>query len=122
MHQGYIEPLACIASTSEDGAVELWTTTQGHFVIRMLCAKLLKMDIAQIRVTASEIGGGFGGKNTIYGEPVAILMSQMTGRPVRMVMTRSEVFRASGPTVGSRTKIRVGAKNDGTITAADAET
>ena len=122
VHQGYIEPLACIASTSEDGAVELWTTTQGHFVIRMLCAKLLNMDIAQIRVTASEIGGGFGGKNTIYGEPVAILMSQMTGRPVRMVMTRSEVFRASGPTVGSRTKIRVGAKTDGTITAADAET
>ena len=120
VHQGYIEPLACIASTSEDGAVELWTTTQGHFVIRMLCAKLLKMDTAMIRVTPSEIGGGFGGKNTIYGEPVAIRLSQLTGRPVRMVMTRSEVFRASGPTVGSRSRIRMGAKKNGTITAAEA--
>lgn len=122
VHQGYIEPLACIATTSEDGCVELWTTTQGHFVIRALTAKLLKMDTAKLRVTASEIGGGFGGKNTIYGEPVAIRLSQMTGRPVRMVMTRTEVFRASGPTVGSRSKIRMGAKKDGTITAAEVDT
>ncbi len=122
VHQGYIEPLACIATASEDNCVELWTTTQGHFVIRALCAKLLNMDLAKVRVTASEIGGGFGGKNTVYGEPVAIRLSQMTGRPVRMVMTRTEVFRASGPTVGSRTRIKIGARKDGTITAADAET
>jgi CO/xanthine dehydrogenase Mo-binding subunit len=121
VHQGYIEPLACVATASEDGNVELWTTTQGHFVIRMLCARLLKMDMAKIRVIASEIGGGFGGKNTIYGEPVAIRLSQMTGRPVRMVMTRSEVFRASGPAAGSHTRIKMGAKKDGTITAAEAE-
>lgn len=122
VHQGYIEPLACVATTSEDGCVELWTTTQGHFVIRALCAKLLNMELAKIRVTASEIGGGFGGKNTVYGEPVAIRLSQMTGRPVRMVMTRTEVFRASGPTVGSRTQIKMGAKKDGTIVAADVDT
>ena len=108
VHQGYIEPLACVASTSEDGCVELWTTTQGHFVIRALCSSLLNIELAKVRVTASEIGGGFGGKNTVYGEPVAIRLSQMTGRPVRMVMSRTEVFRASGPTVGSRTHIKMG--------------
>jgi CO/xanthine dehydrogenase Mo-binding subunit len=122
VHQGYIEPLACVATTSEDGCVELWTTTQGHFVIRALCAGLLNIELAKVRVTASEIGGGFGGKNTIYGEPIAIRLSQMTGRPVRMVMSRTEVFRASGPTVGSRTHIKMGVKMDGTITAAEAET
>ena len=122
VHQGYIEPLACVASTSEDGCVELWTTTQGHFVIRALCSSLLNIELAKIRVTASEIGGGFGGKNTVYGEPVAIRLSQITGRPVRMVMSRTEVFRASGPTVGSRTHIKMGVKNDGTITAAEVET
>jgi CO/xanthine dehydrogenase Mo-binding subunit len=78
--------------------------------------------LAKVRVTASEIGGGFGGKNTVYGEPVAIRLSQMTGRPVRMVMSRTEVFRASGPTVGSRTHIKMGVKKDGTITAAEVET
>ncbi len=121
IHQGYIEPLACVASASEDGSVELWTSTQGAFVARALCAKLLKMDIALLRVTPSEIGGGFGGKTTIYGEPVAIRLSQKTGRPVRMVMSRSELFRASGPTLGSRSRIKIGAKKDGTVVAADAE-
>ncbi|MEK9724412.1 MAG: xanthine dehydrogenase family protein molybdopterin-binding subunit, partial [Rhodospirillaceae bacterium] len=121
VHQGYIEPLVSIAATSEDGAVDLYTTTQGHFVIRALTAKCLKMDLAMLRVIPSEIGGGFGGKNTIYGEPVAIQLSRMTGRPVRWVMSRSEVMRASGPTVGSHCKIRMGAKKDGTIVAAEAE-
>ncbi len=121
VHQGYIEPQACIATASEDDSVELWTTTQGHFVIRAFCARVLNMDMAKIRVTASEIGGGFGGKNNIYAEPVAIRLSQMTGRPVRMVMTRSEVFRATGPASGTYTRIRMGAKKDGTITAAEAD-
>jgi CO/xanthine dehydrogenase Mo-binding subunit len=120
VHQGYIEPQACIATASEDDSVELWTTTQGHFVIRALCARLLNMEMAKIRVTASEIGGGFGGKNNVYAEPVAIRLSQMTGRPVRMVMTRSEVFRATGPASGTYTRIRMGAKKDGTITVAEA--
>ena len=122
VHQGFIEPLATIATASENGGVELWTTTQGHFVIRALCSRLLNMDVSKIRVTASEIGGGFGGKNNIYGEPVAIRLSQMTGRPVRMVMSRSEIFRGSGPTMGSRSRVKIGAKKDGTITAAEAET
>ena len=121
VHQGYIEPLACVAVASEDGSVELWTSTQGHFVARTLCAKLLNMEMAKLRVTASEIGGGFGGKTTIYAEPVAIRLSQMSGRPVRMVMSRSETLRAAGPTVGSRCRIKVGARKDGTLTAAEAE-
>ena len=119
VHQGYIEPQACIATASEDDSVELWTTTQGHFVIRAFCARLLKMEMAKIRVTASEIGGGFGGKNNVYAEPVAIRLSQMTGRPVRIVMTRSEVFRGTGPASGTRTQVKMGAKNDGTIVAAE---
>ncbi|HJO75045.1 MAG TPA: xanthine dehydrogenase family protein molybdopterin-binding subunit [Rhodospirillales bacterium] len=121
VHQGYIEPQACIATASEDDSVELWTTTQGHFVVRAQCARVLNMEMAKIRVTASEIGGGFGGKNNVYAEPVAIRLSQMTGRPVRMVMTRSEVFRATGPASGTHTRIRMGAKKDGTITAAEAD-
>jgi len=121
IHQGYIEPMACVASVSEDGAVELWMTTQGHFVARGLLSKLLNIELAKLRVTASEIGGGFGGKTTVYQEPVAIRLAQKSGRPVRMAMTRSEAFRATGPTVGSRMTVKMGVKNDGTITAAQAE-
>ncbi len=122
VHQGYIEPLSCIASASENGNVELWTSTQGHFIARGLIAGVMNMELSKLRVTASEIGGGFGGKTTIYGEPVAIRLSQLTGRPVRMVMTRTEVFRASGPASATRTRIKMGVRKDGVITAAQAHT
>jgi CO/xanthine dehydrogenase Mo-binding subunit len=120
VHQGYIEPHACVADASDDG-VELFCTTQGHFVFRSACAKILDMDISRIRVTASEIGGGFGGKNNVYGEPVAIRLSQLARRPVKIVMSRDEVFRATGPTSGAHVRVKIGARNDGTITAAEGE-
>jgi len=67
-----------------------------------------------------EIGGGFGGKIPIYVEPVAALLSRKTGAPVKIVMSRKETFEGSGPTPGSYMKIKIGAKKDGTITAAHA--
>ncbi|HEU4380612.1 MAG TPA: xanthine dehydrogenase family protein molybdopterin-binding subunit [Hyphomicrobiaceae bacterium] len=121
VHQGYIEPHACVASVSEDGQAELWVTTQGHWIVRAHCARLLGWDVSQIRVTASEIGGGFGGKTVVYLEPVALALAKKSGRPVKMVMTREEVFRASGPTSGAHLRVKIGARKDGRIVAADAE-
>ena len=120
VHQGYIEPHACVASVSEDGQAELWCTTQGHFVVRAYCAKLLGMDVSKIRVTASEIGGGFGGKTVVYLEPLALALSRKVCQPVKMVMTRAEVFRASGAASGANLWIKVGANKQGKITAAEA--
>jgi len=120
IHQGYIEPQACVASTSENGHIDLWTTTQGHFAIRMQCAKLLHIDYAQIKVTAAEIGGGFGGKNNVYLEPLAIALSRKARRPVKMAMTRDEVFRGTGPTSGAHLTVKMGCTREGRITAAKA--
>ena len=120
VHQGYIEPHACLASVSEDGQAELWCTTQGQFIVRAFCAKLLGMEVSQLRVTASEIGGGFGGKTVVYIEPLALALSRKACQPVKMVMSRSEVFLASGPTSGAKIWVKVGATKDGRITAADA--
>ncbi len=121
VHQGYIEPQASIATYSEDGQVELWTATQGHFVIRAQCAKLLQMDISKIRVIPTELGGGFGGKNNVYLEPLAIALSKKSNRPVKMVMSREDVFRSTGPTSGAHTRIKMGCTRDGRITAAEAQ-
>ncbi len=121
VHQGYIEPHAAVASVSEDGSAELWCTTQGHFIVRAHCARLLGMDIARIRVTASEIGGGFGGKTIVYLEPLALALSRKAKRPVKMVMTREEVFKSSGPTSGAVVRVKMGATKDGRFTAAFAE-
>ncbi len=119
-HQGYIEPHACVASVNPDGTAELWVCTQGHFVFRQTCADLLGMDVSKLRVTSSEIGGGFGGKTHVWAEPVALALSRKAGRPVKLVMSRDEVFRASGPTSATSIDVRIGATRDGRITAADA--
>ncbi|RVC77443.1 xanthine dehydrogenase family protein molybdopterin-binding subunit [Mesorhizobium sp. M4A.F.Ca.ET.022.05.2.1] len=119
-HQGYIEPHACVASVSTDGTAELWVCTQGHFVYRQHCAQLLGIEASKLRVTSSEIGGGFGGKTHVWAEPVALALSRKAGRPVKLVMTRDEVFRASGPTSATSIDVKIGARKDGTITAAEA--
>ena len=121
VHQGYIEPHACVASVSEDGQADVWVSTQGHWVVRAHCARLLGWDIGKVRVTAAEIGGGFGGKTVVYLEPIALALSKKARRPVKMVMTREEVFKASGPTSGAHVRVKIGAKKDGRIVAAEAE-
>ncbi len=121
VHQGYIEPHAAVAEYSEDGQIQIWCSSQGQFMVRNYTANMLGLEAAQIRVTPAEIGGGFGGKTLVYLEPVAVLLSKKSGRAVRMAMTREEVFRASGPTSGAATRIRIGVTCDGRITAAEAE-
>ena len=116
-HQGYIEPHACTVRYDEDGQSMIWCCTQGHFDVRASTAKLLGLPLAKLKVIASEIGGGFGGKTTIYLEPVALALSKKAGRPVKMVMDRDEVFRATGPTSAAKVWAKVGARRDGTITA-----
>ena len=117
-HQGYIEPHACLASVNPDGSGELWVTTQGPFSYRDVCARLLGMDFAKLKVTASEIGGGFGGKTHVWAEPLALALSRKANRPVKLVMSREEVFRATGPTASTSIDVKVGATKDGVITAA----
>ncbi len=121
VHQGYIEPHSCVVRTNEDGKIVVWCSTQGPFAVQLYSALVLAMDPAAIKVIPSEIGGGFGGKTTIYLEPLAIVLSRKAGRPVKMVMSREEVFRATGPTSGAKVTLRLGAKHDGTLVAADTQ-
>lgn len=119
-HQGYIEPHACLATMGPDGKADLWCTTQGHYFVRELCAAIMEMEQSQLRVTASEIGGGFGGKTTVFIEPVALMLAKKSGHPVKIVMRRDEVFKASGPTVSSEIDVKIGMTKDGRITAGEA--
>jgi len=117
-HQGYIEPHACLAQLGPDGKGEVWCCTQGHFNVQKVCAALVGTETSQIRVTASEIGGGFGGKTAVFIEPVALALSRKANRPVKLVMSRSEVFRATGPTASTSMDVKIGMTRDGKITAA----
>ena len=116
VHQGYIEPHACLVSVV-DGKATIWSSSQGQFMVRAMSALLTGMQQSDIRAIPAEIGGGFGGKTIVYLEPLALVLAKKSGRPVKMVMSREEVFRASGPTSGSMSKVKIGAKKDGTIVA-----
>ncbi len=120
VHQGYIEPHACVGSMTSDGRAVLWCSTQGHFGVRDMTALALGMDTGDIRVEPAEIGGGFGGKTVVYLEPLALKLSQKAGRPVKMVMRRDDVFRATGPASGTINRVKIGCRNDGTIVAMSA--
>ena len=118
VHQGYIEPHNAVAQYNPDGNATIWVSTQGTFSVRELCSQILKIAASNIKVVPAEIGGGFGGKTTVYLEPLALLLSKITGKPVKMVMSRGEVLCATGPTSGSYMRCKMGATKDGKITAA----
>ena len=75
VHQGYIEPHSATAWCTPQGKITIWGSSQGHFPVRDLTASVLGVDESDIKVVPLEIGGGFGGKTTIYLEPVAAALS-----------------------------------------------
>ena len=120
IHQAYIEPQACLAHWTGGGKAEIRSSSQGHFAVRSLTSKLTGMAIGDLKVVPAEIGGGFGGKTVVYLEPLALTLSKKSGRPVRMAMSREEVFKGTGPTSGASMTVKIGFRRDGTITAAEA--
>src|SRR5436309_5966782 len=113
-----MEQHAAVATWSPDGKLTLWTSTQTpHHVDRAL-AKVLELPAARIRVIAAPNGGGFGGKSDPFGHEIVVAkLAMVTGRPVKMTLTREEVFychRGRHPTL---MWIKTGVTKDGAITA-----
>ena len=121
VHQGYIEPHNTTAFWNSDGQLNLWTSTQGTFQVRGTVASVLRLPVSKVKVTPMEIGGGFGGKITAYLDAIAALLSKKAGVPVKALMTRSEVFEASGPAPASWMRVKIGVKNNGKMTAVETE-
>lgn len=120
VHQGYIEPHASTAIWNADGHLTIWTCTQGSFSVRAQVAELLNVPQTYVKIVPTEIGGGFGGKISVYLDPVAALLSKKSGRPVKLVMSRADVFEATGPTPASYIRCKIGVDQDGRIVAGDA--
>ncbi|MEK7807196.1 MAG: xanthine dehydrogenase family protein molybdopterin-binding subunit [Chloroflexota bacterium] len=120
VHQGYIEPHTATAMWQTDGNLTIWSSTQGHFNVREQTARLLGIAASKIKAIAMEIGGGFGAKGIVYTEPVAAALARKAGRPVKVTMTRTEVFEATGPTSATKIKVKLGATKDGRLVSAAA--
>lgn len=120
VHQGYIEPHNATALYNADGKVSVWMSTQGSFTARQQTAELLRIPVSDVKVVPMEIGGGFGGKISVYLPPIAAKLSQISGRPVQIVMDRAAVLEATGPTPGGYIRLKLGATKSGKLVAADA--
>ena len=120
VHQGYIEPDAETAWVREDGSVTVWANTQTTFTQRHELAMLLNLPVSRIRVVPTEVGGAFGGKESVRVSTLCVALSRQAGLPVRITLSREEVLRATGPATATVSTIKVGARHDGTITAIQA--
>ncbi|HEY6147131.1 MAG TPA: molybdopterin cofactor-binding domain-containing protein, partial [Thermoanaerobaculia bacterium] len=113
-----LEQHAAVADFGPDGKLTLWSSTQTpHYVHRAL-AKVLEMPAARIRVIATPNGGGFGGKSDPFNHEIVVAhLSRVTKRPVKICLTREEVFychRGRHPTL---MRVKTGVRKDGGITA-----
>jgi CO/xanthine dehydrogenase Mo-binding subunit len=116
-HQGYIEPRASMAQVEPSGRVSVWTTNQGIFPLRDHLAWIFGLPMHQLRVVPTEIGGGFGGKIAPVTEPVAVLLAQKTGRPVKVTYKRHEDFLSTTPRRPAVIEMKTGIMKDGTLVA-----
>jgi CO/xanthine dehydrogenase Mo-binding subunit len=118
VHQSYLEPHSTIADydPGPDGELAIWTSTQAPFFIRDEVSKALGIPESRIRVTATEVGGGFGGKIYLTELMVAVL-AMTVRRPVKHVMSRKEDMLAANPAPRAVVELKTGMKKDGTLTA-----
>jgi CO/xanthine dehydrogenase Mo-binding subunit len=115
-HHNPLEPHGCVASWQGQELV-LWDSNQGVHMVKDGLAQALGLSINHIRVINEHTGGGFGSKNGLKPyHIIAAVLSQRSGRPVRLFMNREE-FIASHHRAKSRHIIRVGVKQDGTLTS-----
>ncbi len=120
VHQGYIEPHSATAMWHQDGNLTVWSSSQGHFSVRENTARMLDIPVSKVKAIPMEIGGGFGAKLAVYLEPVAALLARKAGNPVKVTMSRTEVFEGTGPTSGTHIKVKLGATRDGRLVAGEA--
>lgn len=118
VHQGYLEPEAETVFWQEDGHIDVWANTQGSFAVRGNLANLLKVDAGRITVTPLEVGGAFGAKTLPRVTPIAAILSQKSGKPVKIVLNREEVLKATGPGAAAVVTIKMGATKEGKLKSA----
>ncbi|NCE63959.1 xanthine dehydrogenase family protein molybdopterin-binding subunit [Pseudoflavonifractor sp. 524-17] len=119
IHHSAIETHAALAQYDANGKLTVWSPTQDAFAVRVNLSRLFGLKMSRVRVVASAIGGGFGGKIDMILEHVVSLLAIKTGRPVRLVYTRREDIPSSHSRHQMILYLKTGVKKDGTIVAQD---
>lgn len=114
-----MEPHAAYSYIDMQGRLVVVTSTQVPFHVRRILSRALGMPIKNIRVVKPRVGGGFGGKQGIHGEPYVALVTLKTGKPAKVYYTRKEVFESTYTRHPMRFDITIGANKDGKINVID---
>ncbi len=117
----FMEPECSIAIPLEDGRIEVLVGSQIPYADREQVALALGIPQDQVRIRGALIGGGFGGKEDIAGQIHAALLTQATGRPVKILFDRQESLLVHPKRHGTQIHVRLGSKADGTLIAAETE-
>ncbi len=117
IQHAYIETHGSIAWRTADGRVHVRTSTQTPHLTKIKLAYLFKMNPEQFHVFSEYVGGGFGGKQELLTEDLCVLAALRTGRPVKWEFTRTEQFTAATTRHPMKITIKLGARQDGTLTA-----
>lgn len=120
VHQSYLEPMATVAQYEPGGKLTIWTSAQGTYVVRARVASLLGLPMHKVRVIVPHVGGGFGGKLQTVLEPYCALLTQRTGHPVKMVLSRAEEFFLGKPRSAGVLYLKTGVTRDGLLVARQA--
>ena len=119
MHHLHLEPFVSVADCAGD-RIEIWSSCQNPFPLRKEVARMFRVPENRITVHVPYIGGGFGAKNNCKTEPIAVRLSQMTGRPVRFCLTMEEGF-LTNTQHAAVLRLKTGVMADGTLVARHAE-
>ena len=120
VHQGYIEPHACVVQIEPGGKVDLWISNKTPFAARAQLAAAIGVAEDRVRVRPVPIGGDFGGKGSLMDAVVCYALAERSGRPVKMVMSYTEELMAGNPRHATTITLKTGINRDGRITARQA--
>ena len=121
VHQSSLETQGVVVQPDPAGqGVTVWSSTQAPFLVQEQVAETIGVPATEVRVAPMTVGGAFGAKFGLY-EPLVALAARLTGRPVALVLTRMEENLAGVPALPARIRLKLGAREDGTLLALEGE-
>jgi CO/xanthine dehydrogenase Mo-binding subunit len=121
VHQGYLEPQACIADYRSPESVCVWLTTKAPYRVRATISECLGLPIDAIDLQPLPLGGDFGGKGSSQSALLCVELSRLTGRPISSVLRFAEDLTATNPRHSAEVRIRLGADAEGRLVAGSAQ-
>jgi CO/xanthine dehydrogenase Mo-binding subunit len=121
-HQGYLEPYASVVEIDAAGRVQVWCSSKAPFRVRIQLGQAVGIPEERIRVNVVAVGGDFGGKGDARDLPIAYLLAEQSGRPVKIIMSYAEELTASNPSHPTVITVKSGVMKDGRLTGRQVRT